>query len=79
MIGYGVGARPSGVRLDASCSPFDVIPPDLYQRFKVAVMEMGKQWGLKVMFGQDDGSIAQAEQRYWEMQRAHVNAAAKDV
>ena len=68
------GATQSGIRLNASCSPFDVIPPELYARFKKAVIETGKQWGLTVHFGQDDGSIAQAEQRFWEMQaHARVN------
>ena len=64
-----VGATSSGIRLDASCTPFDVVPPDLYRGFKKAVMEMAKQWGLTVHFGQDDGSIAQAEQRFWQMSR----------
>ena len=64
-----VGAAQSGIRLNASCSPFDAVPPELWQRFKQAVMETGKQWGLRITFGQDDGSIAQAEQRYWEMVR----------
>lgn len=64
-----VGATSSGIRLDASCTPFDVVPPDLYRGFKKAVMEMAKQWGLTVSFGQDDGSIAQAEQRFWQMSR----------
>jgi uncharacterized protein YeaC (DUF1315 family) len=65
----------AGIRLNASCSPFDVVPPELYQRFKLAVMEMGKNWGLVVHFGQDDGSITQATQRFWEMQHAHRDAA----
>lgn len=64
-----LGAVQSGIRLDASCSPFDVIPPDIYRGFKKAVMEQAKAWGLSVHFGQDDGSIAQAEQRFWQMQR----------
>ncbi len=70
-----LGATQSGVRLNASCSPFDVVPPELWKAFKRAVMETGKQWGLVIHFGQDDGSIAQAEQRYWQMQRAHADAA----
>ena len=74
-VKFGVGANPSGIRLNASCSPFDVVPPELWQAFKLAVMETGKQWGLKVHFGQDDGSIAQAEQRYWQMQRDHIAGA----
>ena len=65
-----LGLTQSGIRLNASCSPFDVVPPELFQKFKNAVIETGKTWGLKVSFGQDDGSIAQAEQRYWEMQRS---------
>jgi len=62
--------KQSGIRLNASCSPFDVVPPELYAKFKMAVLESAKIWGLKVHFGQDDGTIAQAEQRYWEMQRS---------
>lgn len=77
----GIGANPSGIRLNASCSPFDVVPPALWQSFKKAVLEHAQDWGLAVHFGQDDGTIAQAEQRFWEMQRAHdANArAAKDA
>lgn len=70
-----LGQVQSGIRLNASCSPFDVVPPELYTRFKQAVMAMGKDWGLAIHFGQDDGSIAQAQQRFWEMQNAHVRAA----
>ena len=61
--------KQSGIRLNASCSPFDVVPPELYACFKQAAMEIAKNWGLTVHFGQDDGTIAQAEARYWEMLR----------
>jgi hypothetical protein len=71
--GFGAGALQSGIRLNASCSPFDVVPPELYAKFKATVLEQAKQWGLRVCFGQDDGSIAQAEQRFWQMERAHLN------
>ena len=60
--------KQSGIRLNASCSPFDVIPPELWERFRGAVLGYAKTWGLTVSFGQDDGSIAQAQQRYWQMQ-----------
>lgn len=73
-----VGVTQSGIRLNASCSPFDVVPPELYARFKQAVIEYAKTWGLRVHFGQDDGTISQAEGRYWEMQRAHVGPPAKE-
>ena len=63
-----LGAIQSGIRLNASCSPFVVVPPELWKAFKTAVMEQAKTWGLRVHFGQDDGSISQAEQRYWEME-----------
>lgn len=66
------GQVQAGIRLNASCTPFDVVPPELYARFKTAVMNTAKEWGLSVHFGQDDGSIAQAQQRFWEMQRAHA-------
>ncbi len=67
-----VGVTQGGIRLNASCSPFDVVPPELYARFKKACLEQAKVWGLSIHFGQDDGSIAQAEQRFWQQQRAHV-------
>ena len=70
----GIGAHPSGIRLNASCSPFDAIPPVLWNAFKKAVLEHAKDWGLTVHFGQDDGSIAQAETRFWQMQRGHEEA-----
>jgi hypothetical protein len=75
-----IGVAQTGIRLNASCSPFDVVPPELWLRFKEAAMQTAKQWGLRVHFGQDDGSIAQAEQRFWDMERAHLDgriAAAK--
>lgn len=70
-----LGQVQAGIRLNASCTPFDVVPPALYDRFKAAVLAFGKEWGLTVHFGQDDGSIAQAQQRFWEMQNAHARAA----
>ncbi len=72
-----VGVTQGGIRLNASCSPFDVVPPELYERFKGAVLGYAKFWGLVVHFGQDDGSIAKAQAEYWKQQRAHVDAAAK--
>jgi hypothetical protein len=74
-----IGVSQTGIRLNASCSPFDAIPPELWLRFKEAAMETARQWGLRVHFGQDDGSIAQAEQRFWEMQRAHQNGRAAET
>jgi len=68
------GAIQGGIRLNASCSPFDVIPPELWLRFKRAVMKTADEWGLSVHFGQDDGTVSQAEARFWEMQRAHDDA-----
>jgi hypothetical protein len=69
---FQIGVVTTGVRLNASCSPFDVIPPALYDGFKKAVMEAAKNWGLTVHFGHDDGSIAEAQQRFAMQQRAHV-------
>jgi len=77
-----VGAIQGGIRLNASCSPFDVVPPELFMRFKKAVLQHAAEWGLSVHFGQDDGTISQAEQRFWQMQRVHDDgrlAAAKDA
>lgn len=62
------GAVQGGIRLVASCSPFDVVPPELWDRFKVAVLEHAKNWGLSVHLGEDDGSIGQATARFREMQ-----------
>ena len=69
-----LGQVQAGIRLNASCTPFDVVPPELFARFKQAVINTAKEWGLTVHFGQDDGSIAEATGRFWDMRREHVAA-----
>lgn len=55
----------------------DAIPPALWEAFKKAVMSQAENWGLTVRFGEDDGSMADAKQRFWQMQRVHEDAGIK--
>lgn len=64
----------AGIRLVASCTAFDAIPPALWDGFKRAVLSAAGEWGLTVRFGEDDPSMAEAQQRFWQMQRVHDDA-----
>lgn len=74
-----VGVSQAGIRLNASCSPFDALPPGLYDAFKQAVISTARNWGLTVHFGQDDGTIEQAKVRFWQMTRVMEDARAKQA
>lgn len=52
----------------------DAVPPALWEAFKKSVVKSAADWGLTVRFGEDDGSIADAQQRFWHMQRVHDDA-----
>lgn len=73
MTGYGVGAQQSGITLIATCTPFDAIPPALWEGFKKSLMASAAQWGLTVRISEHP-SLQQGKQSFWAAQRIHDNA-----
>lgn len=76
--GYGAGAPASGITLLCTASPFQMLPPEVWQGFKRAVKEAAGYWGLQVAL-QDHPSIQDAHLRFWEAQRTQALAAAHEA
>ena len=66
------------MKLSASCTPFEALPPPVWQAFKRQVMEAAKTWGLEIAISQDL-TVADAEQRFWMMVRVVDNARADEA
>ena len=54
------------MKVVATCSPFEALPPAIWQSFKRQIIEAGKDWGLQVEVSQDL-TVSDAEARYWDM------------
>lgn len=65
-----------GIKLTASCTPFDAVSPAVWEAFKKAVMESAKNWGLTVHVS-EDLTIQDAKQAFWNAQRVHDDARIK--
>lgn len=60
-----IGLAQSGIKLTATASAFESLPPEHWQAFKLQVMEAGKAWGLKISIT-DHPSITDAQTRFWQ-------------
>lgn len=74
MIGFGAGAPASGITLLATASPFQALPPEIWEGFKKAVKEAAGYWGLQVAL-RDHPTIQEANLRFWHAQRVMQQAA----
>ncbi len=73
MIGYGVGAPQAGITLIATCTPFDVIPPALWEGLKKAIMQSAADWGLTVRISEHP-SLQDGKQHFWKLERMATDA-----
>lgn len=66
------------MKLTASCTPFEALPPPIWQAFKKQVMDAARSWGLEIAISQDL-TVSDAEQRFWMMTRVMDDARAEDA
>lgn len=80
MSGFGIGAPASGITLHATSSPFQLLPPEVWDGFRKAVKAAADAWGIQVAVSEHP-TIQEAKQRYWAAQRqaqlAAIDEAAK--
>lgn len=56
------------MKLTATASPMEVLPPKVWEAVKRAVIAIGNEWGLSLEVA-DDLTVRDAEQRFWSHQR----------
>lgn len=56
------------MKLQATATPFEALPPKVWEALKVAVISIGQQWGVRLVI-EDDLSVRDAEHRFVEMTR----------
>ena len=77
-VGFGVGAPASGITILATASPFQLLPPEIWEGFKKAVKEAAGYWGLQIAI-QDHPTIQDAFLRFWQAQRTQQLAATDEA
>lgn len=53
------------MKLLATASPFEGVPPKVWEAMKRAVVSIGNQWGIPLVI-EDDLSVRDAEHRFHE-------------
>lgn len=64
------------MKLSATCTPFEALPPDHWEGFKRQVIAAAKGWGLDITVSQDL-TVMDAVARYWQGLE-NARAASKD-
>jgi hypothetical protein len=61
------------VKLRATCSPFEALPPVVWAAVKIAIVEAGRSYGMDIALD-DDLTVLEAHQRFWQLHRVQENA-----
>lgn len=61
------------MKLVATCTPFEALPPPIWAAFRKMVQEAGRSWGLDVEFSEGP-SVTEAIANFWKANRIHENA-----
>jgi hypothetical protein len=61
------------VKLNASCTTFEALPPTVWQALKKMILNAGREWGVDIEVV-DGLTVAEAHQRFWQMHRIQENA-----
>lgn len=61
------------MKLLATCTPFEAIPPSIWDRVKTAIKSAGQQWGVDIAID-DDLTVREAIGRFWQLHRIQENA-----
>jgi len=61
------------VKLNATCSPFEAVPPGVWAAVKVAIIQAGRNHGVDIAIN-DDLTVAEAHQRFWQLHRIQEDA-----
>ena len=56
------------MKLTVSCTPFEVLPPKLWECLRRAIETRAKTWGLSIEVAEDT-SVREAEARFSVLQR----------
>lgn len=61
------------MKLRASCTDFEALPPPVWQALKKMILNAGREWGIDLSID-DDLTVAEAHQRFWQLHRIQENA-----
>lgn len=61
------------MKLQATASHVEALPPNVWEAIKTAIITTGRQWGVNIAVD-DDLTVVDAIARYWAAHRIQENA-----
>lgn len=61
------------MKLRASATAFEALPPPIWSSVKVAIQEVARDWGVEIAI-EDDLTIPEAYQRFFQLNRIYEDA-----
>jgi hypothetical protein len=61
------------VKLHATCTTFEALPPPIWQALKKMIQNAGREWGVDIEVV-DGPTVPEAHQRFWQLHRIQENA-----